>query len=280
MPHRALLLAALVVAALPPAHAAPASHIDLPYIAQPTAPTCVPAAVAMALGAQGAPVAVLELARAVPVHPGGVSVLDVQEALRARGQRAWLWRGTEAALHTLLAAGVPPVVLTAEPAKHALVVHGWDPDRSRWRVRDPALPELTTMTEAALRVAWEATGRQLLVVSAGELPAGALDAEQTREMREQDARYRAIEWLTRARSHASPNEQALALLTRALAADDTIAEIHNDYAITTCRLGRRDDAIAHLERAVALRPDHEAARANLRRILTGSVPCAAPMPPL
>lgn len=276
-----LLLLLLLLLGARPLRAAPAAApspppLRVPYVAQPTAVTCVPAAAVMALAAQGLPLDVVDLVRALPVWPDGVSIFDLEDALMARGGHAWVGRGDVALIDALLAVGIPPVLLVAAPDKHALVVAGRSD--GRWAVRDPARPEVTSLADGEVAARWEATGRQVLVTTARSLPPRVV-AEATRlDLLAGDRRFRATELLLRARAHGEPNDQAMALYARALAEDEGFAALHTDLGIAWCRRGDRDRALAHLRRAVALAPQDMATRKNLEQVRSEATRCVNAAP--
>lgn len=257
-----------------PRQTAAEEPLPVPYVAQPTAVTCVPAAAVMALAAQGLPLDMGDLARSLPVQADGVAILDLQDALAARGGHAFIGRGDVRLLDALVAAGVPPVVLVDAHAKHALVIAGREP--GGWAVRDPARPDVRSLTDAALAARWEATGRQLLVVAARSL--GALPADLLAPLLATDRRYRATELLLRARAHGAPNDQAMSLYDRALAEDPGFAALHTDVGIAWCRRGDRSRALLHLTRAAALLPHDEATRRNLERVRSRAAACGNAAP--
>jgi Flp pilus assembly protein TadD len=53
---------------------------------------------------------------------------------------------------------------------------------------------------------------------------------------------------------------------RAIAASEPSADAHNGLAIVLARSGRLKEAVVEAERAVAVEPDHEAARQNLEHL--------------
>lgn len=252
---------------------AAAAPLSMPYVPQPTAVTCLPAAAAMSLAAQGLPISVDGLARSLPVHADGISALDLQDAITALGGHAWLARGDRALLHRLLAAGAPPVLLVSGGQKHAIVVHGQE--EGSWAVRDPSRPALTHLTDEELEALWAPTGYQVLVVFVRSWTDEALPREVRRSLEAQSRRFRAVEWMLRARSHGAPTDQAMSLYDRALAEDDALPELHTDVGIAWCRRGDLERARAHLQRAADLRPGDRAAATNLERLLSGRAACAA-----
>lgn len=270
---RTALAAACLLAFTAEAAAAP---LPLPFVPQPTAVTCLPAAAVMSLAAQGLPLSVDDLSRSLPVHADGVSALDLQDAIGARGGHAWLARGDRALLDALLAAGVPPVLLVSGGQKHAIVVHGHEGDS--WAVRDPSRPPLTRLTDAELEALWGATGHQVLVVFVRSWTPQTMPDDRRRDLQAQNRRFRAVEWLLRAREHGAPNDQAMALYARALAEDDASPEVHADLGVAWCRRGDTERARLHLKRALALRPEDLDTRRNLERLDSGRATCP-PEPP-
>jgi tetratricopeptide (TPR) repeat protein/2-polyprenyl-3-methyl-5-hydroxy-6-metoxy-1,4-benzoquinol methylase len=66
--------------------------------------------------------------------------------------------------------------------------------------------------------------------------------------------------------HAGHAAEAADLISRAIAADNTIAEYHYNVALSYHALNRLDEAAAHLERAIAMRTNYPLAELNLGNI--------------
>jgi Flp pilus assembly protein TadD len=64
-------------------------------------------------------------------------------------------------------------------------------------------------------------------------------------------------------------EEAMSSYRRALEVDPDYAEAHIVIGVALARAGRRDEAIAHLERTVRLTPENEEYTDNLRFIRDG-----------
>lgn len=268
-----LVLALTTLAPLQARAEPPSSTIPVRYVAQPPGPTCLAAATAMALTAQGHPIDALSIARQVPIHADGIAVLDIEELLARGGVRSWLLRADLPLLRRLFRAGVPGIVFFDATGKHAVVVHGEDSVAGTFAVRDPTRPEVTQLASAALERAWEATGRQLFVIVPGSLPEGTIPPELQGDMDAQNHRYRAIEWARRAEEHPVRGPQSWALYQRAVAEGAGIPEVTNNAALSACAAGHRDAAVELLRSALAARPDYSDAKQNLGRIESGIVSC-------
>jgi len=202
-------------------------------------PTCAVAAVVMATRALGIDVTLEALAREVRLWADGVDFFDLEEALAKRGVRALTFRGDLALAARFVDAGVPVVVaVQAHGGKHAVTVTGYEAERAGERcASEPA--HVTTITtidpwdgRAATRPRADLEriqfGRQLFVSwprDAGwEARVAAAGIDLAPRVAE-DRRFRAEALVRRAREHASPNTQMLALIERAVTEDPTWPEV-------------------------------------------------------
>lgn len=193
-------------------------------------PTCAVAAVVMAARGIGVDLTLESLAREVPVWTDGVDFFDIEEALGKRGVRGMTFRGDVALAARFVDAGVPVVLaVDLHGGKHAVTMAGHAADRvggrcaatpARVRIIDPWDGRTSSRARADLeRIQF---GRQLFVA----WPRGAGWEERIEEagvdlgpLVVQDRRFRAEAWVRRAKQHASPNPQMLALLDRAVTED-------------------------------------------------------------
>lgn len=210
----------------------------------------------------GAPIELQALVRAVPVAADGIAWLDLADALAAHGLEVLVVVLDEQALRATLAADLPVVVSVVDgQAKHALVVTGYDGEG--YDVLDPANPHERRLTAIELRRRW-ARGQAIVTLPRGAGGSGAAGLPLAR-WRAQDRHYRALEWGLRAERQPAP-EGRLQLYQRALAADDEIAELHNNAALALVDLDRRERACEHLKRAATLKPAWPVPAANARAL--------------
>ncbi|MCA9542456.1 MAG: C39 family peptidase [Myxococcales bacterium] len=245
------MTALLALALLAP----PAVAIEgVPYVEQGRSPWCAAAVMAMLAGHQGAPIALPELVRAVPVEADGISWPALADALAERGLTTFIVVADEAALRATLAAGLPVAVAErVGVAKHAIVVTGYD--AAGYAVLDPAAPGRRRLAPDELRANW--AGGQMIVVA--QKPPAALP---TADWKRQTSRFRALEWGLRAERTGRHDAQTLALYDLAVAEDPNVAELQNNRALTLAALNRREEACAAFARAAALAPDWPVPRQN------------------
>ena len=110
-----------------------------------------------------------------------------------------------------------------------------------------------------------------------ELFADAVAQHQAGALAEAERRYKRLLTLFPAHAHSLHNLGLIALqggnpaaaadlIGRAIAVDDAIADYHYNIALAFRALNRSDDVAAHLERAIALRPDYPFAYLNLGNV--------------
>lgn len=239
--------------------------LTVPWVAQPTTVTCLPAAAAAALAFHGRPESALELAREVPVSRTGTSLFDVALAVERRGFRALVFQAQPDDLRRALAGGLPPIVVTSlqgDTATHAVVLTALTDDEATFV--DPAAEAHRRDTAETLLAGHAVAGKAtLLVVPAGvSLAAVGL----TDDAAAQDRRFRARELVRRAEAHAEPNAQALMLYQQALGYWPESAEIRNNVARLLAANGRREEARRELEEVLRRDPTFTLAAENLRRL--------------
>jgi tetratricopeptide (TPR) repeat protein/SAM-dependent methyltransferase len=110
-----------------------------------------------------------------------------------------------------------------------------------------------------------------------ELFAAAIKAHQAGMLGDAERQYRSVIALDPGHAnslhnlglialHAGHAAVAADLISRAIAADNTIAEYHYNVALAFRALNRLDEAAAHLERAIAMRTNYPLAELNLGNI--------------
>ena len=170
----AALAAALALAgtaALGPAGGAAPAPLRLPVPVIRQAPErCGPAALAMVLSFYGADSAArAEADRAYDPALEGSLITDLAAAARRAGFAASVAQVPEDSLRSLLARGVPPVLLYRRGAGvlsvgHYGVVVGWDPARQRYALNDGG-SATRTVARGDLMRRWHAAGALALVLS-------------------------------------------------------------------------------------------------------------------
>jgi hypothetical protein len=243
--------------------------LAVPWMAQPTTVTCLPTAAASVLAFHGVPVAPITLAQEVPVWPDGTSLLDVALAAERHGARALVFQAESADLRALIAAGLPPIVVTSgdnASATHALALTALTDTEARFV--DPAAEiHRGDSADAVLRGHAVAGRATLLILPAGRDPSTLrLHADAVAE----DHRFRAREFVKRAEAHHEPNVQALLLYQQALGHWPESSEIRNNVAKILAKLGRREEAAAELREVLRRDPSYVLAKENLHRL--GFVP--------
>jgi ABC-type bacteriocin/lantibiotic exporter with double-glycine peptidase domain len=148
--------------------AALAAPLAVPVVRQ--APErCGPAALEMVLRYYGAgPDAVAEAERAYDPALRGALITDLAEAARRAGFEAETVSTSEDTLQTLLASGVPPILLYRRGVGpmslgHYGVVVGWDPARERYAVNDGGATTRQMKRDDLMR-RWRGAGALALVV--------------------------------------------------------------------------------------------------------------------
>jgi ABC-type bacteriocin/lantibiotic exporter with double-glycine peptidase domain len=143
-------------------------NLDVPVVVQ-TRERCGQAAVEMVLRYYGAgSTALREIDRAYDPVLHGSLITDLAAAARRAGYDARIAALTPDSLVTLLAAGVPPIVLYQNgPAPltvaHFGVVTGWDPARETFTLNDGGTrPRAVGRDHLAKR--WRTAGSQALIV--------------------------------------------------------------------------------------------------------------------
>lgn len=171
-PGMILLLAAMLLAAdpslragAPPARSGPA--LVVPVVAQ-TPQRCGQAALEMVLRFYGADSTAAHASDSAydPVLRGSL-ITDLAAAARRAGFEAEISRLTPDSLVTLLAEGVPPIVLYQSGSfvtlGHFGVVTAWDPSKRSFTLNDGGpLPRVAKREDFARR--WQTAGSQALVV--------------------------------------------------------------------------------------------------------------------
>jgi tetratricopeptide (TPR) repeat protein len=77
----------------------------------------------------------------------------------------------------------------------------------------------------------------------------------------------ALHYLGRIRQNAGDDRSAVDFFHRAIAVKPDLAPIYNDLAVALNRLGRRDEAVAQLDRALELDPNYAVAHSNRGMVL-------------
>jgi hypothetical protein len=193
------------------AGAATAAPLPVPYEAQPRGPFCAAATLSMVARAHGLETTALSLAREVEVHRDGIAWMDLAMLLEQRGLEVRVVQMDAPTLRETLAAGLPVVVSLVEGGlKHAVVVVGSRADG--FDVLDPAEPARGPLSAAALGAVW-ARGQAVVV----RRPSHAAPRLPWVDWRRQDARYRADEWLLRAKRNGLDQPGTRVLVERGLA---------------------------------------------------------------
>jgi ABC-type bacteriocin/lantibiotic exporter with double-glycine peptidase domain len=161
-----LLLASPVVTPSGPQQAR--TGLDVPLVVQ-SPERCGPASLEMVLRYYGADAAALrEADRAYDSALRGSLITDLAAAARRAGYDATIATLTPDSLVTLLAAGVPPIVLYQNgraplTVAHFGVVTGWDPARGVFTLNEGgAHPRVVTRETLTRR--WRTSGSQALIV--------------------------------------------------------------------------------------------------------------------
>ncbi len=145
-----------------------AVHLPVPIVRQ-RPERCGPASLEMVLRYYGGDsAAVAGAQRAYDPVLRGALITELANAATRAGFAAAVERLDEDSLHSLLAAGVPPILLYARgigpvTRRHYGVLVGWDPDRQRYGVNDGGNATRWVGRGLLMRT-WRAAGGQALVV--------------------------------------------------------------------------------------------------------------------
>lgn len=209
------LLTFLLIAAAPP-------------VTQPTATTCVHAAVTSVLLHHGVPVTLDDVRRGVRSFTDGTGFFEVSrwldEGVPELGVDARVFRASEGELRRLARSGFAPIARArSDGGQHAFVVEAVT--RRHVRVMDPAEGRSVELPRGELSARRrDADDLVLLLVPRAKAPAFARIRVPHRRIRAEDARFRATGWDRLAREHGRLDGQACVLVARAAASDPTWTE--------------------------------------------------------
>ncbi|HSF15677.1 MAG TPA: papain-like cysteine protease family protein [Vicinamibacteria bacterium] len=175
----AIVGAAHVVTAAHGRQSAPATVIDVPYVAQ-TGALCGGAALAMIFRYWGqTEIYAEDFAPLVERDEEGIRQDALVAAVRRRGWQAIPFSGTPEAVRRLLGEGRPVLVLIEdrENLYHYVVVTGWV--GKRILVHDPARAPFRMLEEEAFYRAWARTGHWSLLILPGVGEEGSRTAESS-----------------------------------------------------------------------------------------------------
>lgn len=262
-----LLLAFLLQATPVAAAEACASRLSGLKLHAQSGPGCLPAAAAMGLSVLGKSIEPADLTRSIPFYRDGANLMDVQNALAELGIESLIFTGGQNDAAQLVEAGFPIVLFLESPAgKHAVLVWGAYRQSANGRctdepsalgIADPAEGTRKVLKRDELEPLWGAGQMMVLFMrldkARRKLSGKGFPIEKAEAA---NHRFRAEEWVLRARKHGEPCRQKLELLNRARAEDPCWEEPYHELIGAHVGMGEEKQATFYDEQLARLREGH------------------------
>ena len=201
----------------------------------------------MAMSRYKTPPTLLEFVRELTVHRDGIAWMDIADRLQKLGVTAKIVTTTSEELSRWLKGGVPVVLpLKDGLRRHAVVAH--DISNLGIHILDPSAPGRRLLGHQEFEEKWSV--HQAIVIYSGT-PPPVLDVSR---LVAKDRTYRARELGLRAARVIQRPKDAARFFERAIAKDDSIAELHFNYGLVLSALGQRRAACRSYRRAQRLKP--------------------------